>query len=176
MSMVTVLGRETRAALSRWRTVSEPAHDHDADFLDRLNIQFEGARRFDRRFAITVAPVRSEDLATVLGACARNLRLLDAVTSLDDDVMFLWAETAHAGAAAATTRLVEAGFLPIAAKPRHAVFPDDGYTTTALIDAATAPAPEVDRARADWAWGDGDAHATSAARTPTLLGQVAAGR
>lgn len=144
MNALFTIGHSVQSVVSRWFATG--GHAHDARFRDRLGIQFEGARRFDRHFTISVAPVVASDpeqLSAVLDECAARIRLLDAVTSLDGDVMILWGETDRAGATAAMARLVADGVLPVAGAPEHATFPEDGYTTSALIDAAT-PDPRGD--------------------------------
>lgn len=154
----TIAGAASVAGWSRrptlqWpdRTAQDLAH-LDAVFQTSLRIQLETARRYDRRFTLTSTalsggePVQdaahdpAQDPAQVAAACARHIRVLDAVTLIDGALVMLWGSTAQTEVAAALERLIAAGVLPPSSLERTgaATFPMDGLTAVSLTEAAAA--------------------------------------
>lgn len=109
----------------------------------RLAMQIEIARRDESRFTVTSTQLDGVDPSLVdpvrvVTACDRQLRVLDAVTTTDGALVVLWWNTDRAGATIGLQRLVADHVLPLAALERTgtAMFPEDGLTAVALIEAA----------------------------------------
>lgn len=114
----------------------------DAGFQTSLRTQLEAARRYDRCFTLTSTALGGGDLeldpAQVAQACERHIRVLDAVTLMDDVLVLLWGGTEQPEAATALERLIAAGVLPPLSLERtgSATFPADGLTAVSLTEAA----------------------------------------
>ena len=112
---------------------------YDSVFADRLAVQLESARRHNRRFSVTIIPLEPlgrDERIDVLRRCTSAIRLLDAATLLEGELLVLWSDADRPQAADAAHRLACEGIVSEFAVPRHATFPDDGLTTEALIEAA----------------------------------------
>lgn len=138
----SLAGWSRRPTLQRSDRTAEDLARLDAEFQASLRIQLETARRYDGRFTLTSIQLGAgepiPDRALLATACKRHIRLLDAVTLIDDALVVLWGSTEQAEAATALERLIGAGVLPPSSLEwtGAATFPADGFTAVSLVEAA----------------------------------------
>ncbi len=132
-------------ARSRWwrrfrrrddRSRIDPADAQHVRFWTLLELELERARRHERSFALSRVEVPGVDVDHDRAMAAlSDIRVSDALTSVDGGLTILWSESDGEAADRALRRLVKglpAG--PIVAA-RTVVFPDNGLSLTTLVEA-----------------------------------------
>lgn len=100
-----------------------------AEFAERIRLEIERCRRYERPFALSMFSGLPTDAARRLDV--PPFRTTDAATVVDGRLLVLWSEVDEHGAAVAATRLAETFRLRSAAT---VAFPADGLTLPALVD------------------------------------------
>jgi hypothetical protein len=118
----------------------------DQAFWACLRYQLEGARRHGRQFTLTLVEFPPGDAAQFVRTCQEHIRSLDSVAVLDGQLAFVWSEADRQAAIAACRRLTREGLLQTdrVLAVRHAAFPEDGLTPTALFAAVDHGSPATD--------------------------------
>jgi hypothetical protein len=107
--------------------------------------ELERTRRTERPCALlwTRPSAASEPALAIAASIADRLRAVDRVWVEDDQVFVLLPETTADGARAATTRITRSAEPLAGLSVRKAVFPDDGLTRDALLQAVRDDRHEV---------------------------------
>lgn len=107
--------------------------------------ELERTRRTERPCALlwTRPSAASEPALAIAASIADRLRAVDRVWVEDDQVFVLLPETTADGARAATTRIRRSAQTLAGLSVREAVFPDDGLTRDALLQAVRDDRHEV---------------------------------
>src|SRR3954447_11553888 len=107
--------------------------------------ELERTRRTERPCALlcTRPNAASEPALAIAASIADRLRAVDRVWVEDDQVFVLLPETTADGARAATTRIRRSAQTLAGLSVREAVFPDDGLTRDALLQAVRDDRHEV---------------------------------
>ena len=132
----------------------------ERNFMARLDLEIERARRHERPFAMTRFAVQggSSVVDDSLIAVGSRIRACDIATVLDGEIVVLWAETGSAEVERAIRRVTRTSGGTLG-ELNSVVFPDTALTRSALLGrlfAAPTSSP------------------VEAARVPTLAGRGAA--